>query len=118
VNNVTIYKVDILPDKVPDVFRSGMTATVNIVESAKENVLTLPLAAIRRDKDGAYALASKGKGQKPEKRKIVLGVSDEKSSEIVSGLTPEDTVLMFSQKYKAASGKAGTNPLMPAMRRR
>ena len=118
VNNVTIYQVDILPDKVPDVFRSGMSATVNIVEEAKENVLTLPLAAVKRSKDGAYVLLSRGPGKKPEERKVELGISDEKNTEIISGLTPEDKVLMAAQKYKVNASKSATNPLSPFSARR
>ena len=117
VNNVTIYQVDILPDKLPDVFRSGMSATVNIVEKAKENVLTLPLAAIKRGKEGVYVLVSRGIGG-PEERKIELGIADEKNVEIVSGLSAGDKVLMAVQKYKASTAKSGTNPLSPFSRRR
>jgi len=118
VNNVTIYKVDILPDSIPDVFRSGMSATVNIMEKSKDDVLTLPIGAVKRDKTGAYVLVSKAKGQKPEERKVELGISDEKNVEMLSGLTVNDRVLVVTQKYKANTSKSGTNPLMPAMRRR
>lgn len=119
VNNVTIYQVDILPDQVPAVFRSGMSATVNVVENAKDNVLVLPVGAINWDKEGAYVLIKgKAKGQKPEERRVGIGISDEKNVEIVSGLTPEDKVMIVSQQYKANTAKASTNPLMPAMRRR
>lgn len=117
VNNVTIYQVDILPDKVPEVFRSGMSATVNIIVEAKDNVLTLPVSAIKRGKEGTYVLLSQGLGRSPVDRKVELGISDEKNIEIVSGLTAEDKVLMVIQKYKASSGAASTNPFMPARRR-
>ena len=118
VNNVTIYQVDILPDKVPDVFRSGMSATVNIVEKAKDNILTLPLTAVKRGKEGSYVLISKGKEVKPEERKVEVGIVDEKNIEIVSGLTSDDKVLMAVQKYKANTAKSGTNPLSPFSARR
>ena len=117
VNNVTIYQVDILPDKVPDVFRSGMSATVNIVEKAKDNVLTLPLGAVKQSKDGASVLISKGMGKSPEERKIETGISDDKNIEIVSGLTADDKVLIAVQAYKANTGKAAVNPLSPMRRR-
>ncbi|MDD5634346.1 MAG: efflux RND transporter periplasmic adaptor subunit [Candidatus Omnitrophica bacterium] len=118
VNNVTIYQVDILPESVPDVFRSGMSATVTIMENEKDNILTLPLGAVKRDKNGAYVLVGKTKGKKPEERRVELGVSDEQNVEIVSGLAADDKVLITTQKYKANSAKGGTNPLMPAMRRK
>ncbi len=117
VNNVTIYQVDILPEKVPDVFRSGMSATVNIVEKARDDVLTLPLAAVKKSKDGAYVLIGRGPGKKPEEKKVETGISDEKNIEIISGLTADDKVLMTIQKYKASSGKTAVNPLSPMRRR-
>ena len=118
VNNVTIYQVDILPDKVPAVFRSGMSATINIVEKAKENVLTLPVAAVKRDKTGTYVLLSRGLNEKPEERKVEVGISDDKNVEIASGLTAGDKVLLVAQKYKVSSSTSGTNPLNPVARRR
>jgi macrolide-specific efflux system membrane fusion protein len=117
VNNVTIYQVDIVPEKVPPVFRSGMSATVTILEKAKENVLTLPSAAIRRGKEGVYVLLRQGKGTRPVERKVETGISDEKNTEIVSGLGTGDTVLMTVQKYRSAGGRAAVNPLSPIRRR-
>ena len=118
VNNVTIYQVDILPEKVPDVFRSGMSATVTIVENAKDNILTLPLGAIRRGKEGTYVLVSQGPGRRVEERKVKIGISDDKNAEIISGLTASDKVLMASQKYKpSTNATSGTNPFMPSRRR-
>lgn len=118
VNNVNIYQVDILPDKVPDVFRSGMSATVNIVEEAKDNVLTLPVAAVKRTREGTHVLLGRGKGKKPEERKVELGISDDKNVEIVSGITSDDKVLIVTQKYKANTAKSAVNPLNPMARRR
>ena len=117
VNNVTIYQVDILPDKVPDVFRSGMSATVNIVEKAKDDVLILPLGAVKKSKEGSYVLIARGAGKKPEERKVEVGISDDKNIEIVSGLTANDKVLMAVQKYKVNTAKAAVNPLSPMRRR-
>ena len=117
VNNVTIYQVDILPDKVPDVFRSGMSATVNIVENAKDNILTLPLGAVKKTKEGSCVLIGQGLGKKPKELKVETGISDEKNIEIISGLTSNDKVLMAVQKYKANAGKAAVNPLSPMRRR-
>ncbi|MDO8535689.1 MAG: efflux RND transporter periplasmic adaptor subunit [Candidatus Omnitrophota bacterium] len=118
VNNVTIYQVDILPDKVPPDFRSGMSATVNIVETAKDNVLILPAAAVKRGKEGTYVLMPVAGNEKSEEHKIETGISDDKNVEIISGLTDNDKVLLITQKYKASSGKSSTNPLNPMARRR
>ncbi|MFA5147004.1 MAG: efflux RND transporter periplasmic adaptor subunit [Candidatus Omnitrophota bacterium] len=118
VNNVTIYQVDIVPETVPEVFRSGMSATVNIAEKTKENALLIPLEAVKRNNEGPYVLISRGAGRAPEERKIELGISDEKNAEVVSGLSEQDTILVKGQKYVLPTAPAaGTNPLMPSRRR-
>ncbi len=84
VNNVTIYNVDILPDQVPDVFRSGMSANVNIVQVSKENILLVPVEAVKRGKNRgeSFVFVSRGKGKKPEKRDVELGISDDNNVEL------------------------------------
>ncbi|MCX5686448.1 MAG: efflux RND transporter periplasmic adaptor subunit, partial [Candidatus Omnitrophica bacterium] len=113
VNNVTIYQVDIAPDTVPEVFRSGMSATVSIAEKTRDNAFLVPIEAVKRNKDGAYALISRGRGSKPEERKVEVGISDEKNIEIVSGLSEDDLVIVKTQKYTLSTApKGGNNPLM------
>jgi membrane fusion protein, macrolide-specific efflux system len=117
VNNVTIYQVDILPDTVPDVFRSGMSATVNIAEKTKEDALLIPLDAVRKAKDGNFVTLSRGNGKKPEEVKVELGISDEKNVEVISGISEADTILVKSRKYALQTAPTGgTNPLMPFRR--
>jgi macrolide-specific efflux system membrane fusion protein len=112
--------VDVLPEKVPDVFRSGMSAVVEIVEASKENVLCLPLEAVRRTKRGGKVLLAQGNGKTPVEQKVALGIADDKNVEIVSGLTTNDTVVIRSAKKKLpkAAPAAGRNPFMPAPRER
>lgn len=118
VNNVTIYEVDIVPQKVPKVFRSGMTANVNIVEKVRRNVLRLPIDAVRREKDGTVVLVKENGQGKSALRKVGTGLSDENFVEITSGLNEQDTVII--EKMNAVlPGKnaAGSNPFMPSGRR-
>lgn len=118
VNNVTIYQVDIVPETVPAVFRSGMTATVGIVEQAKDNVLLIPLEAVTRGKGGDTVLVGRGRGRKPVEKRVELGIADDKNVEVVSGLSADDRVVVVSQKLpQSTAGKAGTNPFMPSRRR-
>lgn len=119
VNNVTIYEADILPQKVPEVFRSGMSANVDIIEESKENALLLPLEAVKQDKDGGFVLLSQGRGRKITKRRVVFGSSDEKNIEVTSGLEIKDKVIIKTKKYLLPkSTKPGTNPFMPFDRRK
>ena len=118
VNNVTIYQVDILPDSVPAVFRSGMSATVTIIEKTKESVLMIPVDAVIHGKKSTHVLLSAGEGKKPIEKKVELGIADERNVEVISGLTENDKILEVTKKYVAAKKKAsGSSPFMPGRRR-
>ncbi len=114
VNNVTIYKVDILPERVPEVFRSGMSATVDIIEEDKEGILLIPLEAVSQDKEGGFVLLSPGRGKKPVEQRVTLGISDEDNVEVISGLGPEDKVIIKSKVYLPAKEEESRgSPLTP-----
>lgn len=119
VNNVTIYEVDILPERVPEVFRSGMSASVDITETSKEDILLIPLEAVKRDKKGSFVILSQGKGKKSLQRRIELGISDENNIEVISGLGPEDKIIIKTKEYLASNNAtSGRNPFMPFGRKR
>jgi membrane fusion protein, macrolide-specific efflux system len=115
ISNVSIYNVDILPDKVPAEFRSGMTAEATVLEASHENVLILPLTAVKQDKEGKYVLIDQGKEQKPEQRRIETGLTNDTNVEIISGLSTTDKVVVQSTTYKPANQSTSTgNPFMPS----
>ena len=116
VSNVTTYNVDILPESVPDVFRSGMSANVNIVEQSKEDVLLIPVEAVKKEKNEDFVFLSQNKGQRPVKQKIETGISDGKDIEIVSGITRNDTVIIESPKFTASKQRNSGSPFMPRRR--
>jgi len=119
INNVTIYQVDILPETVPDVFRSGMSANVEIVEENKDHALLIPILFVNRDEEGSFVLVRKGKNPKPLKRYIELGLADENNAEILSGAGEKDVlVLEATQWAPAKDSKGASNPFMPFGRRR
>ncbi len=96
INNVTIYNVDVLPDKVPPFFRSGMSATVNFVMDERENVLTLPVAAIKKKGPRSYAFVQSADGVKAVQ--VQLGLENDELVEITSGLSNEQEVVIPTAK--------------------
>jgi macrolide-specific efflux system membrane fusion protein len=117
VNNVTIYEVNILPKRVPVIFRSGMSANVDIIEQVKENILMIPLDAVKQDAQGSFVLVNQGTGKETVKRRVQLGIADDKNIEVVSGLTEIDKVAIATQTYQPAKDQGtGTNPFMPGRR--
>lgn len=119
VNNVTIYNVDIIADKIPSVFRSGMSANVRIIQESKDDILLIPLDSVKKEKENNLVWVSQGKNKKPLKREIKLGISDESNTEVVSGIDENDTLIIRTKKpgtpSKGAQPKA--NPFMPGGRR-
>lgn len=114
VNNVTIYEADLLPEDVPPFFRSGMNATIDFIESSKEDALLLPSEAVADEKTGPYVLVRQSAGDKEgRKQPVTLGISGDKNVEIVSGITADDTVLVKGKKYSLPTSNMGTNPFMP-----
>jgi macrolide-specific efflux system membrane fusion protein len=118
VNNVTIYEVDILPQEVPDVFRSGMSANVEITEKSKDNILLIPLEAVEQDKEGSFVLLRQVSGKQAFKQKLELGISDGENVEVISGMGPKDKIIVKTQKYLPSKDtKSKTSPFMPSGRR-
>ena len=117
VNNVTIYQVDILPEHVPDEFRSGMSANVRIIQARKDNVLLLPAEAFKREKDKNYVFLRRT-GKSPFKQEVEIGLADESNVEIVSGIDPQDTIVIEIHKKDPSKGgpKGGGSPFMPSSR--
>lgn len=113
VNNVTIYEVDLMAPQLPLFFRSGMNANIDFVEQKKEDALLLPNEAVHKDKDGSYVLFSQGPSKGPMRQAVTTGISDDLNTEIVSGLTANDRIILKSEKYALPDNKQATNPFMP-----
>jgi len=119
-NNVTIYKVDLIPDDIPEFFRSGMNATIDFVEQSSENAMLLPVEAvyIDEDKNEAFVFVKQEGSDVPVKRMVKIGITDDENYEILSGLDKNDKVVVTSQKYVLPQADdGGSNPFMPNMRR-
>jgi len=113
VNNVTIYKVDLLPEKVPQFFRSGMNATINFIETSKDNALLLPADAVHKENEENYVFLKESQDKEPIRQTVTLGISDDKNVEILSGLRAEDTVVIKTKKFTLPTSNIGKNPFMP-----
>lgn len=114
VNNVTTYKVDILPSEIPGFFRSGMSANVDIIVEKKTGVMLLPSEAVSIDEKGASYVNVKGKGKIPEKVYVETGIMENGRTEIISGINYETEVMVSAKSYVAKGKKEeATSPFMP-----
>lgn len=118
VNNVTIYKVDLLPEGVPSFFRSGMNATIEFIILSTDNALILPLEAIHKEKDESYVLLKKNGASEPVRQVVKIGLTDEKNAEIISGISEKDRVILKTKKFVLPTSEAGSSPFTPFGTRR
>ena len=115
-NNVNVYAIDILPEKVPESFRSGMTANVTFIAKEKKDVLQVPSEAVvewpkssRRPAGAVFAVYKRSFGGKPEPVSVKIGESDGRMTEILEGLKEGAEVVIVRKKEKTQSA----NPFSP-----
>ena len=113
-NNVNIYNVDIIPDRIPDVFRSGMSANIKIIMQEKKGALLLPLSAVQSRNGKTVVLQKKGSTQAAMFYSPVnIGLQDESNIEIVTGLTDSSVVLLPDTSFVLPKNSTGSNPFTP-----
>lgn len=100
IQNVIQYGVKIRVEKVPDWFRSQMTANVNFIVRRKESALILPLNAVREGGEAKAVLVPSGEEGKTERREIKTGIQTDQSVEVLEGLAEGDTVVVKQARYK------------------
>ncbi len=88
VNYVTVVRFEPPSDRT---LRPEMTTTVLVTIDARENVLVLPIGAVRRDGNGTYILSRRGDAI--ARQPVTTGSRDESYWEIVDGLREGDEVL-------------------------
>jgi multidrug efflux pump subunit AcrA (membrane-fusion protein) len=114
VSNVIQYSVKIRVDKVPDYFRSQMTANISFVVRKKEKALLVPASAVR-DKDGVKQVLTPAADPNAKDAwvDVKTGIENDTSVEIVSGLSEGDTVLIRQARYTPQQALANS-PLTAA----
>lgn len=108
VSNVTTYTVEILPEQTPVYMRSGMTANVTFFVETKKDVLVIPTEFIKYENGKPIATIGIEKG-KTKNTEIRLGATDGKNTEIISGLSVDDQVILTINSSKDRS----INPFSP-----
>ncbi|MBU0744168.1 MAG: efflux RND transporter periplasmic adaptor subunit [Gammaproteobacteria bacterium] len=89
------FKIEIGNLNIPKdlVLRSGYSATASVELQKFDNVLTLPMRVIQFKDAKPYVLIPGKKGEKPKEQSVELGISDDITVEVKSGLKLGDQVL-------------------------
>lgn len=117
VNNVTMYEVDLITQEVPAFFRSGMNTNVDFIEQDKENILLIPNEAVYKEGAENYVFIRQNNDREPLRKRIMLGISDDKSTEVISGITKNDRIILKNSKYTLPKSVTGKNPFLPSRKR-
>lgn len=88
------YRVRVVLDDRDPVLRAGMSATVEIEVERRENVLLVPNAAVRRDRETGRAFVNRIVGDRVEEVEIRLGAQGETESEVLDGLKEGDVIAL------------------------
>lgn len=103
VSNVVIYDVQVNAEAVPSNWSSGMTANVELMIHDLEDIIVLPVSAVRQTgMDKIVMLLA----DKPRPQKIETGATDGKIIEVKSGLSVGDSVLITGP---SSTGPGGNN---------
>ena len=113
VQNVTIYKVEVESDEMPEFVRSGMTASVTFTETTASNVPVVPAEALHDENGKKTVWLPQPAGEGHLSREVVTGATDGRNVEIREGLNEGDVVLAPKVKIAGEAGEKKTNPFMP-----
>ncbi|MHC6179232.1 efflux RND transporter periplasmic adaptor subunit [Clostridium sp. JNZ X4-2] len=105
-NGVSNFNVTISFDEIHDI-KVGMSTEASIATASKENVLAVPIEAIKDSGDKKYVITSDGKG-KTKLKEVKTGISNGTMVEIVSGLTEGEQV-QLPQTQSTAQNSSNTN---------
>jgi HlyD family secretion protein len=93
---VPTYKTIFVPEKDDPRVRSGMTADVEVLVDARENVLVVPSRSILRKSEGAFVRVRRD-GVMTERAVVPGMVSSDGVTEILSGLEEGEEVVVFME---------------------
>lgn len=120
VSNVTIYEVDIVLEEIPKIFRSGMSANIEIVKDSRQNVLRLPMKAVKHTDKGDIVFVKDEDNKKPMRTKIETGIANDEFIEIKNGIDEHDVILIQTEKSSLPrrGNNQGGSPFMPSRQSR
>lgn len=108
---VVSYGVKIAFDVDDERIKPGMTVSASIILDSKQNILLVPLSAVKAMGDNSYVevLAN---GQ-PQRKTVVTGSSNDTMIEIISGLEEGENVISQTISNSAAQNKTSAGGGMP-----
>lgn len=93
-SGIVTYQVAVRLDSNDTPLRAGMTASVEIVTERRENILVIPNRLVHIDRATGQTFVDRLLGDEVQPVEIQLGLRDEFSSEVLSGLSEGDVIVL------------------------
>lgn len=106
--NVVTYDTTVALENPKGLLKPGMTATVDILVGDREDVIAVPIEAVKSTKRGQVVYVLEGNQVVPHH--VVTGISDDTYTEIIRGIKEGDTIVLAGYEPKQQNGAA--NPFM------
>ena len=108
-NSVVYYYVTVLADDPDNLLKAEMTARVNIKIGEKNDVLLIPLSALKTTTTGQYVTVLRDTG-KSENVPVTVGLTSSDKVEVVEGLQEGDKlVISYTKSTSQSSSKQKDN---------
>ena len=105
-NNVNSYGVTITLDSLPDGIRIGQTTTVSVLVAQSDDVIRVPVAAVRTS-GNTHTVDVVGADGSHETRRVEVGVQGDQFVEITSGLDVGERVALNTATTGGTNGRNG-----------
>ena len=96
IQDVVYYRIKLQLDNLDPRLKAGMSANIDIKTMEKENVLMIPIRAVKGENGEKYVDILNESDNTTQKAKVVTGIDgDDGMLEIISGLKAGDKVVTF-----------------------
>lgn len=92
-----LYTVKVSIDNSDSAINAGMLAEITLTTASLDDIVKIPSEALINEGDEYYVFVADG--TKAEKKKVEIGVADEKYTEIVTGIFDGDKVVVDGKDY-------------------
>jgi len=96
VNNVTVYDVTVVIDKIPKKWAAEMTANVEFIIQEKKDILVVPVTALKERKNRKFVVLAQTEERRF--RPVETGITDNNMIEIVEGLEEGEEIIISDIK--------------------
>lgn len=111
-SGVVSYGAEIVLDEQNDLLKPGMSVTAEIVVEEKNNIVLVPTNALSYQGDKAYVTLANG-----QKKEVTTGMTDNASTEIVSGLSDKEKIVIATTGIAQSSAKQSQSGILSSLLR-